>query len=119
MKNAAAPAPVYHPVFLNSRREATFIFFVWVIALCWSVPYCYLNGYGTAVDPDNLKTVLGMPSWVVWGVFGPWILADLFTIAFCFFYMQDDDLGEAHEGADLAEEIAEMHAAHPSKSSDA
>jgi hypothetical protein len=119
MNHSDSPAPVYQPVFVNARREATIVFFVWVAALGWSVPYCYLNGYGKAIDPDNLNIVWGMPSWVFWGVFVPWMIANIFTIAFCFLYMQDDDLGEAHEGADLAEEIAEMHAAHPHQSSDA
>jgi len=109
----------YHPVFLHSRREAAVIFSVWLIALLWSVPYCYFNGYNTPVDPDQFSTLLGIPSWLVWGVFVPWLVADLFTVVYCFFYMQDDDLGEAHEGADLAEEIAETPANHPPRPNDA
>lgn len=99
----------YDSGFLNSRREAVIIFCVWLAALLWAVPYCYLNGYGT-VAPGELKTTWGIPTWLFWGILAPWIVADVVTTWFCFFYMKDDDLGEAHEGADIAEEIAEMHA---------
>jgi hypothetical protein len=103
------PADEYDPVFLHSRREAVIIFGLWVVALLWSVPYCYFTGYGQ-FDAATFETVLGVPKWLFWGIFVPWLAADAFTIWFCFGYMKEDDLGEAHEGADLAEEIAEMHA---------
>jgi hypothetical protein len=108
----------YHPVFIHARREAAMIFVVWLIALLWAVPYCYVYGYHVPAGPDELHTVFGVPSWLVYGVFLPWLAADAFTIFFCFFYMQDDDLGEAHEGADLEEEIAEMHAKESQRKGD-
>ena len=101
----------YDAIFLNSRREAIIIFCVWLAGFVWAVPYCYLNGFQGNIDPENLETIWGIPSWLFWGIFVPWIVADLFTTWFCFCYMKDDDLGETHEGADLQEEIAEMHAA--------
>lgn len=101
----------FDPVFLNARREAVIIFSVWVLALVWAVPFCYLNGYIDDFDPDNFSTIWGVPTWLFWGIAVPWLAADLFTAWFCFCYMSDDDLGEAHEGADVEEEIAEMHAA--------
>ena len=52
---------------------------------------------GQSVDPDDLATVLGIPAWLCWGIFAPWLVADLFTVWFCFCYMQDDDLGEARD----------------------
>ncbi len=88
----------YDPVFLHSRREAIVIFSLWVAALFWAVLFSYFNGYAEAVDPENLRTLLGIPSWVFWGIVVPWMAADLFTIWFCLFYMADDDLGE--EGAE-------------------
>lgn len=103
--NNQKPSPdnvQYHPTFLHSRREALIIFCIWVACLLWAVPYCYLTGYGHPIDPDNLSTVLGIPSWVFWGIFAPWLVADAFTIWFCFFYMQDDELGVADEGGDGA-----------------
>lgn len=84
--------PNYDPIFLHARREALIIFAVWVLALLWAVPYCYINGYD--IDPTTLKTVWGVPSWVFWGIGAPWILANIFTFWFCLFYMEEDDLGE-------------------------
>ena len=95
------------PVFLHARREALWILGAWAACLLWAVPYCYLNGYNRSAE--ELQTILGMPDWVFWGIVVPWILADVFAIWFCFFYMVDDDLGEAQEGRDLEEEIAQMH----------
>ncbi len=114
----APPEGELHPTFLNARREARLIVVVWAACLVWAVPYCYLNGYvtsGQGFDPGNLATLWGIPRWVCIGIVVPWTLANVFTIWFCFFYMRDDDLGEAHEGADLEQEIAEMHAGEKSK----
>jgi len=105
--------PEYDPVFLHARREAWIIFGVWVVAFLWAVPFCYLNGYGKTIDPQNFSTVWGIPTWLFWGIAFPWLVADLFTTWFCFFYMENDDLGEAHEGADVEEEIAERHGQMP------
>ncbi len=102
---------VYDPIFLNSRREALVIFSVWAVALVWAVPYCYFNGYSALSDSSSVETVWGIPSWVFWGIFAPWLIADIFTTWFCFCYMADDELGEAHEGADIAEDIAASTAA--------
>ena len=84
------------PTFVNSRREACIIFGAWLAALCWCVPYCYWNGYNVT-DPENISITFGMPSWVVWGIAIPWIVADVFTVWFCFFYMKNDDLGVSPE----------------------
>ena len=96
----------WDPVFLHSRREAIVIFCVWLAGLLWAVPYCYVNGYAGNIDPENVSTLWGIPSWLFWGIAVPWLVADVVTIWFCFCYMQDDDLGEAREGADVAEDLA-------------
>ena len=92
----------YDPTFVNSRREAIVIFGSWVVALIWAVPYCYLNGYNVA-DPENIKTVLGIPSWLFWGIAAPWVAANLFTTWFCCAYMKDDDLGVNPDAEPVAE----------------
>ena len=92
----------YDPTFVNSRREAIVIFGSWVVALIWAVPYCYLNGYNVT-DPENIKTVLGIPSWLFWGIAAPWVAANLFTTWFCFAYMKDDDLGVNPDAEPVAE----------------
>ena len=78
-------------IFVNSRREAVIIFVVWAACFAWAVPYCYINGY----DNPDPKLFLGVPSWIFWGIAFPWLLADIFTTWFCFWYMKDDDLNEA------------------------
>ena len=77
----------WDPVFLHSRREALVIFAVWLAALAWAVPFCYLTGYGAGGEP---ATMLGIPSWAFWGIAVPWILANVFTVWFCFRFMEDD-----------------------------
>lgn len=93
--HSESPAFEYDDTFLNSRREALIIFSVWAVALLWAVPYCYFNGYpdDPAKFAENLPTVMGIPSWVFWGIGAPWLAADIFTTWFCFCYMKDDDLG--------------------------
>ena len=85
------PSNAPEPGFLHARREAIIIFLVWVAALLWAVPYCYLTGYH--VEPDQLRLIYGIPSWVFGGIVMPWLVADVFTIVFCLRYMKDDDLG--------------------------
>lgn len=81
----------YDPVFLNSRREAKVIFCFWLAGLLWCVPCCYLLGFREQ-DPESLSLIMGMPSWLVWGIGIPWLVADLATMWFCFFFMKDDEL---------------------------
>lgn len=104
------------PVYLNSRREGLVILCIWFAALMWAVPCCYLTGFGEGIYADGVKTIWGMPHWVFLGIFLPWLVADVATTIFCFWFMQDDDLGEAHEGADLEEEVAAM--THPQAGGD-
>lgn len=95
------PETNYDSTFLNTRREAVVIFGCWLVALVWAVPCCYFLGYHKT--PEELTTVLGIPSWVFWGIAVPWIVADVFTIWFCTFQMTDDDLGENADVPDSAE----------------
>ena len=96
----------FDPVFLHSRREAIVIFCFWLTALLWAVPFCYLNGYADNVNPENFSTTWGIPTWLFWGILVPWIAADIATAWFCFFFMKDDELGEA-SGDDETSRIEE------------
>jgi hypothetical protein len=119
MTDAATESPPLtdDPVYRHSRREAIVIFFVWLAAACWAIPFCYLNGYEPPQDPEFVRTVLGIPSWVFWGIVMPWLMADLVTIWLCFEFIQNDDLGEAHEGEDVAEDVAELHVSEAQEAS--
>lgn len=90
--------------FQNTRREAGIIFALWVVALLWCVPYCYIAGYG----PDAAThTVWGIPSWAFWGIAAPWTVASIFALWFSLRVMTDDDLGEgADADADAGTEVA-------------
>ena len=86
----------YDPVLLHSRRETLVILVAFVLCLVWSVTWCYLAGYNQPADGQIAK-VMGIPSWVFWGVLVPWLAADVFTLWFCFFFVADDPLGEEKE----------------------
>ncbi len=85
----------FDPVFLNARREAWLILIAWVVCLIWTVGYSAVAGYD--VPPEEVSFVLGMPSWVFWGVLTPWIAATLFSVWFGLAYMTDDDLGASED----------------------
>lgn len=38
------------PVLISSRREAWIVFASWLVAMTWSVGYCYLNAYIPVVE---------------------------------------------------------------------
>ena len=94
--------PDYDPVFLNARREAVLIFLIWLAAMLWTVPYCYINGFTPPAAGEKVATVGGIPAWVFWGIGAPWMVANVLTIGFCLFIMKDDDLGRADDEPDAA-----------------
>lgn len=75
-----------------SRREALVAFALWCAAAVYTVGYCALFGYGRPVD--ELTFVLGIPSWVFWGIVVPWTVCTLLSIGFAACYMRDEPLGE-------------------------
>ena len=96
----------YDPVFLHARREALVIVALFSAFCLWSIYVCYNYGF---MGPDDqqatVKIILGMPSWVFWGLFLPWIAVDAVAVWFCFFFMKADDLGEAHEGEETEHQV--------------
>ena len=86
------------PLVLHARRETLVILAAFVVCMVWSIGCCYSLGY-LAPDGGPVAKVLGMPSWVFWGVAVPWAAADLFAVWFCFFFMVDDPLGEVQDEA--------------------
>jgi hypothetical protein len=65
---------------------------VWVVAMVYSVAYCYTHGYGRSVD--TLTFVLWFPDWVFWGIIVPWLTCTLVSVVFAFGIMGDEPLGE-------------------------
>ncbi|MBS0261966.1 MAG: DUF997 family protein [Planctomycetes bacterium] len=84
--------PTEDPVLRSARREAVVVFLIWLAALLYTVPYCYLNGYNRSVE--SLKFVWGFPDWVFWGIFAPWTVCVIVSLYFGHQFMKDEDLGE-------------------------
>jgi hypothetical protein len=87
------------PVLKNSRREAILIGLTWLCATTYCCAYSYFFGYireGHPLGPNDVHPILGMPSWVFWGIMVPWAACALFTFGFAGFFMADDDLGRDH-----------------------
>jgi hypothetical protein len=102
------------PVLRNARREALIIFAAWVAATAYCCGYSYLFGYireGRPLGPEDVRPILGVPSWFVWGVLVPWGACALFTAWFAGFAMADDDLGADHT-AELEADIREGGSPH-------
>ncbi|MCR9200929.1 MAG: hypothetical protein NXI04_20005 [Planctomycetaceae bacterium] len=98
------------PVFVQSLRESGVILLTWLACFVWTFTYCTRYGYPTDVDPTAFPTVLGMPSWVVWGIVLPWSLANVVTLVFCFGFMQDaalepDDMSEQASGVSSSADV--------------
>ena len=96
------------PLVSHAGREALLILLAFAVCLIWSVSCCYLLGYG-ASGGGPVATVLGIPSWVLWGVLVPWLAADVFALWFCFFFMADDPLSEAEDETAPDDGLADRH----------
>ncbi|HEX8204218.1 MAG TPA: hypothetical protein VF590_27315 [Isosphaeraceae bacterium] len=97
------------PVLRHARREALIILAAWVAATVYCCGYTYLFGTiraGHPLGPEDVRPILGMPSWVFWGYMVPWAACGLFTAWFAGFFMTDDDLGADH-AAELEADIRE------------
>jgi hypothetical protein len=84
--------PREDPVVKAARREAAIALGMWLVALVYSVTYCYLNGYGRSVE--SLTFVLWFPDWVFWGIVVPWGICILLSTVFAFRVMGSESLGE-------------------------
>ncbi len=82
------------PAYRRSRREAIVAGIIFVVAATWTVTACYLLGYGKPV-----RSIRGVPHWVLWGIFLPWAVFFVVNCWFSLFYIRDDDslAADAHE----------------------
>jgi hypothetical protein len=90
---------VTDPVLRHARREAVIIALAWAAAAAYCCGYSYLFGYirpGRPLGPNDVRPVLGMPSWFFWGVMVPWGVCGVFTVWFAGWFMAEDDLGRDH-----------------------
>lgn len=101
------------PVFVHSLREAKWILKVFCVFALYTVGYCYLFGFPPksiegAENSALQAQVLGMPSWVWWGIVVPWLAANLVTAWFCFGKMQYDSLEDEQSGSHPPQDSAEV-----------
>jgi hypothetical protein len=76
----------------SARREALVAIAAWLVALLYSVGYCYRHGYERS--PENLSFVCGIPDWTFWGIVVPWVSCFLFSVWFALGYMRDAPLSD-------------------------
>ena len=86
------------PVYQSSLRESRWILVFWAFFFVWVVGYCSLYGY--PVEGEPITTVLGMPAWVFWGIFVPWIVSGAITIWFALTQIEDHPLDEVVDAED-------------------
>lgn len=89
------------PLVRSARREALWIFLIWCVAAAYCITYCGLYGYGDV----EVTFTLGIPSWVLWGVFVPWGICTLLAITFTSCVITDDPLGDETENPDEPERV--------------
>jgi magnesium-transporting ATPase (P-type) len=73
-------------------KEARFVALTWISALLFCGCWIRYFGYIPPADrPEVPALVLGIPSWVVWGLLVPWIALILVTWFFAAFILKDDE----------------------------
>jgi len=98
---------VIDPVVRNARREATWIGLAWLASTLYCCLYSWAFGYRSPerpLGPEDVRPILGVPSWAFWGYLVPWGVCAVFTVWFAGFRMIDDDLGQ-DRAIDLEHEI--------------
>lgn len=86
------------PVCVSSLRELIWIVVAWTVSFAWVIGYCTWRGYDG--EPTEFTLVLGMPSWVFWGILLPWVVVTAFTIWFALTQMADHPLDDVVSEAD-------------------
>ncbi len=74
------------PQYRRARREAIVAALLWLAALVWAVGVSYWLGYGRPAE-----SIGGIPSWVVWGIFTPWIVFFAVHCWYSLIFLRDDD----------------------------
>lgn len=99
------------PLVTSSRREAVVAFVLWAVAMLWTVGYCYRYGYQRS--PEDVQLIGGIPSWVLWGIFVPWVLWTIISTLFARFVMRDEVMDEERDDeADITSGSPSTEASH-------
>lgn len=85
------------------------ILLAWLACTVYCCAYCYFFGYireGRPLGAEDIRPVMGVPSWFFWGVMAPWVACGVFNVVYAGLFMTDDDLGPDHAG-ELESDIRE------------
>ncbi len=93
-----------NPVLVSSRREAIFVAVMWVATAIYTLGFAGARAYRTDA---HLDLVLGMPGWVVWGIWLPWGACLVVTCWFALRGIRDEDLGVAADEPEREEPHAD------------
>lgn len=88
----------------SSLREFKWILVIWLALFVWVIGVCYSYGYDSEAD---IAMVLGMPAWVFWGVFVPWIAAAVTSSWFALTQMEDHPLEQVNSERDDGQETTD------------
>ena len=80
-------------------RETWIILGTWCLFCAIVIAYC-ARTYRAAAEIEEAtvpSTVVGLPSWVFWGIGVPWVVATLFTILFAMRGIADVEQDHDHE----------------------
>jgi hypothetical protein len=87
------------PVFVSSRREAIFVLIVFAVFAVFVIGVSYgLGNRLEATEGEPVSTILGLPTWVFWGILVPWGAANVVTAWYCLSFMSHESLEEAGQG---------------------
>jgi hypothetical protein len=103
---ALVTSPREDRVVKAARREAVLALGIWLVAMLYSVTYCYQRGYGRAVE--SLSFVLWFPDWVFWGIVLPWLVCVIASVVFALRIMGDESLGDEVDAEPPAPSDAEV-----------
>ena len=68
------------------RREAIVAGLIWLAAGIWTRAASYDLGYG-----QPARSIGGVPSWVVWAIFVPWIVFFAVHCWYSLWFLRDED----------------------------
>ena len=79
--------------------EARIVGVIITVCMICTSTYMAVNGYVSPENrPDTPELIGGIPAWVVWGLFVPWLIMIVITWCFALFVLKDDEpLVIAHE----------------------
>jgi H+/gluconate symporter-like permease len=73
-------------------HEARVVFAIISVALTVASGILFTQGYmPPELRPEQPTLILGIPSWVVWGLVVPWLAMIVVTWLFALFVMKDDE----------------------------